>query len=205
MHAKWMTGIAVVLWMAASCVAQKPLPGDGDFHGAHSAIAVSRSEFGSECGIQDTSDPAAAEFSRSPEGEWSAASSSTGGEVVETARLWHETNYMLDLHGVLGSGMSSMHSGLMCFDAQGQLTRAFDRYMDALRCGCQRLTTITYAADGTLTGWEQKFVDLRTRDLVKPPADTKDFPDVWEFHRMDQLPFYSLLKLKQGAVDRPTE
>lgn len=195
-----MRPIAVVLLIAASCAAQGPLPGEGDFQGLHSATAVSRSEFGGECGIQDTSDSAAVKFSGSPDGEWSPGGSSRG--IAEAARLWHETNYMVDMHGAPGPGMSSMHSGMMCFDAQGRVTRIFDRYMDVLGCGCQRLTTFAFAGDGKLTGWDQTFVDLKTEAAIKPPQDAQDYPKVWEFHRLDELPFYSLMKESTGHTGR---
>ena len=173
----WCVALAM---LAASCLAQAQHGGD-DFHGSQSAIARTRSEFGRECGIGDTSDEVAAEFVRSPEGEWSAGGGAGGG-LVETARLCHEKNWMVAMHGELGAGMPSMHSGQMCFDAQGRVTRILDRYMDVLRCGCQRLTTFAFAGDGKLTGWEQTFVDLRTGAAIKPPPDAEDYPRVWEFH-----------------------
>ena len=195
--------LAAVLLMTAGCAAQAPLPGNADFHGAQSAIEVSRSEFGGECGIQDTSDSAALKFSSEPDGGWSPGGSSRG--IGEMARFWHEANYMVDMHGAPGPGMSSMHSGMLCFDAQGRLTRVFDRYMDVVRCGCQRLTTMAYAADGTMTEWAQTYVNVRTGERIKTPADAQEFPEVWEFQRLGELPFSSLLKLNLGQPAEQNE
>ena len=86
-----------------------------------------------------------------------------------------------------------MHSGQMCFDSHGHVTRIFDRYMDMLRCGCQRLTTFAFAEDGKLTRWEQTFVNVRTGVPIKSPPDAQDYPKVWEFHSLEELPFYSLI------------
>ncbi len=204
--------IAASLLMAVSCLAQAPQPGESAPQAAEAApqasepapqesqsvIALSRSEFGSECGIRNTSYATAVAFSRSPGGEWLSVSPSSGGGTVEMARIWHVTNWMVDMHGTLGAGMSSMHSAQMCFDADGRIRRILDRYTDAVRCGCLRLTSLTYAEDGRMMRRQQMFVSSRTGGHMEPPPAAESFPEVWQFRRLDQLPFYSLLKAEVG-------
>ena len=198
MRANWMRLIAVVLLITASCAAQGPLPGGGGALGTPPPLEFSRSEFATQCGIQNTSEAAEAIFSVNDDGQWESGEPSRG--ITDTARLWHETNYMVDMHGAPGPRFSSMHKGMMCFDAQGHLTRVFDRYMEALHCGCQRVTTMAFAADGTVTEWAETFVDVRTGARIKTPVDTTAFPEVWQFHQLSELPFYSLLKPNEGQA-----
>ena len=52
----------------------------------------------------------------------------------------------------------------------------------------------TFAADGKVTKREQTFMNVMTNAPMDMPDAAKGFPDVWEFRRVEQLPFYSLLK-----------
>ena len=107
-------------------------------------IRSNRADFGASCGIQDTSDQSALGFAMSGDGEWSAlpAGGSPSGIDQATARVWHETNWMVDMHAALEPGMAAMHSGQMCFDPQGHITFMVDRFMET----CMRLRA-RYVAD----------------------------------------------------------
>ena len=87
-----------------------------------------------------------------------------------------------------------MHTGQMCFDGQGRITLMIDRYMEMAQCRCLRFTSLAFAADGKVTKREQSFVSVMTNAPMDMPDAAKGFPDVWEFRKVEQLPFYSLLK-----------
>ena len=196
--------IAAGMLLAMVCAAQMPpghvQTGGGDSHGgmqgSQGIVASSRTEFGAECGIRDTATSSALGFARSNDGEWAPVSAERGGGSTDNmvARLWRESNWMVDLHGALGQGMMVMHSGQMCFDPQGRIMRMFDRYLDLAACGCMRFTALTYANDGRVTRREQRFLNVSTGVEMKTPDAAVDFPEVWEFRKVEQLPFYSLVK-----------
>ena len=87
-----------------------------------------------------------------------------------------------------------MHTGQMCFDGQGRITLMIDRYMELAQCRCLRFTSLAFAADGKVTKREQTFVNELTGEPMDMPDVAKGFPDVWEFRKVEQLPFYSLMK-----------
>ncbi len=62
------------------------------------------------------------------------------------------------------------------------------------RCNWVRFTSLTYAPDGRVTRREQRYVGMNTGAEIAPPEAAKEFPEVWEYRRVDQLPFYSLVK-----------
>jgi hypothetical protein len=155
----------------------------------------SRTGFGRDCGISDTSIQSALELSRSPGGEWKAVGEGKRPAMDNAvARVWRESNWMVDMHDSLGIGMTTMHTGQMCFDAQGRISRMIDRFIEAAECGCVRFTAITYGTDGRVMRREQSFMKMSTGLEMAAPEATKTFPDVWDYRRLEQLPFYSLVK-----------
>ncbi|MGC2210510.1 MAG: hypothetical protein WA532_10410 [Candidatus Korobacteraceae bacterium] len=159
-------------------------------------IRSNRAEFGAICGVQDTSDESAAGFVMSGDGEWSAlpAGGSPSGIDQATARVWHETNWMVDMHAALEPGMAGMHSGQLCFDPQGRITFMVDRYMRTAQCGCARVTSLTFAPDGRVTRRDNRFVSMSTGEVIAAPEAASGFPDVWDMRKLEQLPFSPLLK-----------
>jgi hypothetical protein len=151
--------------------------------------------FGKECAIADPSLPRAIGLSRSPEGAWSVVSKDKrpGPNDNAVARVWHESNWMVDMHDAPGDG-TTIHTGQMCFDEKGQLTRMIDRYMDAPKCDCLRYTALSFDASGKTVKREQKFVKVDTGAEISGPAAATGFPEVFGFRRLEQLPFYSLVK-----------
>ena len=163
--------------------------------GAQGMGPSSRTEFGASCGIADTSTQSAMGFMRQ-DGEWSvlSADSHSGRTDSTVARVWREQNWMVDIHDALGQGMRTMHTGQMCFNPQGHITYMIDRFMEMIDCGCVRFTSMTYAADGRVTRREQRFVNMTTGDEIAAPAIAEDFPLVWDFRTVEQLPFFPLIK-----------
>ncbi len=187
---------------AAMCTAQMPSShprtgGDGSHEGTQaSPMPSSRTEFGEGCGIKDTSAESAVVVARSNDGEWATldAGSHSGLRDSVVARVWRESSWMVDMHAALGQGMASMHTGQMCFDPEGRITHMIDRYMEMARCGCVRFTSLTYATDGRVTRREQRFVNVTTGSEIEAPEASKGFPEVWNYRRVEQLPFYALVK-----------
>jgi hypothetical protein len=107
------------------------------------------------------------------------------------ARVWRETNWMVDLHDAPGP---AMHAGQMCFAADGHVMLMTDDYMDISSCACVRYTAQSFDENGRVVLHHQIFVSTATGAEIPAPAVAKGFPDVWEFRRVEQLPFYSLLK-----------
>jgi hypothetical protein len=149
--------------------------------------------FGGLCGIADPALQAAIRLSRSPEGEWRvvAAGKRPGASDNAAARVWRESNWMVDLHDVPGL---TMHTGQMCFGASGQMTYLIDNYMDIPNCGCLRYTALRFDEVGKVVQQEQRFIRADTGAEIAAPEAAKGFPDVFGFRRVEQLPFYSLIK-----------
>ena len=177
--------------MASMCLAQTQ-PQQGPPSGV---VPSSRTDFGSVCGIRDTAAQRAVRLTRSSSSKWSvvAADKRPASSDNMAARVWHESNWMVDLHDAPGRSVPVIHTGQMCFDGQGRLTRMIDRYVELAQCRCMRFTSLAFAADGTVTQREEKFVDEMTGAEIGQPAAAKAFPGVWQFRRLEQLPFYSLL------------
>jgi hypothetical protein len=196
--------VVVLMLMAGMCMAQMP-PMDSQADGAdsqagmqnpQSAMSATRTEIGAECGIRDTSAQSSVGFTRSDAGEWSAMEAGTNPATMENgvARVWRESNWLVDLHDTLGSGMATFHSAQMCFDAQGRIRRTDDDYFDLVTCGCMRFTALTFGTDGRVMRRTQRFVNVRTGAEIPAPGLAGEFPAVWDFRRLEQLPFYSLVK-----------
>jgi hypothetical protein len=151
--------------------------------------------FGKECGIADTSSQSALGLTRSPEGQWSVVTKDKrpGNNDNAVARVWRESNWMVDMHDAPGNG-TTIHTGQMCFDANGQILRMIDRYMDAPKCDCMRFTSLSFDPSGKVVKQEQKYVKADTGAEIAAPAEAKEFPAVFEFRRLNQLPFYALVK-----------
>jgi hypothetical protein len=185
--------------MAAMCTAQVAPPshsqmGGGDSH-AGQGFMSSRTDFGRACGIQDTSMESAVAVKRSAQGEWALnAGGSPAAPDTAMARVWRESNWMVDIHGALGQGMATMHTGQMCFDPQGRITHLIDRYMEMANCGCVRFTLLLFGPDGRVMRRQQRFIKIATGSEIAAPEVAKEFPDVWDFRRVEQLPFYPLVK-----------
>jgi hypothetical protein len=135
-------------------------------------------------------------FSLSRKGEWSAINTDgrQGVSDIVTARVWRDSNWMVDIHGAPVQGMATMHSSQMCFDAKGQITYMIDRYMDMQSCGCVRFTSLSFNAGGNVARREQKFVSVSTGAEIAAPESANSFPEVLGIRRVEQLPFYSLVK-----------
>ena len=193
--------VASVLIVPVLCAAQmmsshpqigaNPHAGMGSGHGT---TPSSRTVFGKRCGIADVSPQSAVVLSHSPEGKWSVLSGDKPGGPNDNAvaRVWRESNWMVDLHDAPGDGRT-IHTGQMCFDAKGQLTHMIDRYMDTPGCGCMRYTSLNVDTNGKVQQ-EQKFVKVDTGAEIATPAAAKGFPDVFGYRKLDQLPFYSIVK-----------
>ena len=183
----------VVLAMLAMFVLAPKL---GAQQSSHSGVVPSsRTSFGSLCDIRDTDAERAVHLVRAG-GKWSAVAASKspapGNDMA--ARVWHEKNWMVDLHDTPAPTVPVIHTGQMCFDPQGRLTRMIDRYMELAECRCMRFTSLTFAPDGTVKEKEEKFVDEMSNSEIPRPEAAKSFPETWPYRRLDQLPFYSLLK-----------
>jgi hypothetical protein len=172
--------IGAVVLMAAICAAQ--------------VTPAARKDFGRDCNIEDTSNRSALEFARSDEGEWSVHVGGAGSIGGGVARVWRGANWMVEMHGALGPGMSTMHAAQMCFDPQGRITYMIDRYVDANACGCMRITSVLFADDGRVKRRDQKFVVMATGAEIGAPEAAKGFPEEWDFRKLQDLPFYPLLK-----------
>jgi hypothetical protein len=175
--------IAVVVLTAALAWAQQGAPS-------------SRMNFGTLCGIQNTSLQSAMRFARSARGKWGPAAperNSAYGEGL-VARAWHEKNWMVDLHDSPTDQPAVIHSGQFCFDAQGRITRMIDRYMELAHCRCMRFTSLTFAPDGAVKKRELDYADALSGMKIGEPAAARNLPPIWPYRRLDQLPFYKLLK-----------
>lgn len=182
---------AAVLMLGMLCAAQQDAAprGRSSEQGGH----ANRIQFGELCGIADTGLQKAVGLSRSPEGTWRVV---TAGEPVGTrdnaaARVWHETTWMVDLHEVPGA---TMHVAQMCYGASGQLLILIDDYMDIPSCACLRSTTQNFDSSGRMVRREQRFNSVATGAEMAAPEAAKGFPEVFGFRRLEQLPFYTLLK-----------
>ena len=70
-----------------------------------------------------------------------------------------------------------------------------DRYMEMAQCRCLRFTSLAFAADGKVTKRQQTFVNVLTDEPMDDAGGRRrDFPTCGSSARLDQLPFYSLLK-----------
>jgi len=178
---------AAVLLLSAMCAAQMASP--------HGSAPSSRSVFGGECGIVDSSPQSAIGLSRSPEGNWSVTSKDKrpGPNDNAAARVWREAKWMVDLHDAPGDG-TTIHTGQMCFDENGHITLLIDRYMDTPKCGCIRYTAMSFAVDGRAVRREQRFMRIDNGAEIEAPEAAKGFPAVFGYRKLDQLPFYSMVK-----------
>jgi hypothetical protein len=181
------------MWVPVLGVAQTPQAGGAE--NSKGVVASSRVTFGEECGIHDTSQQKALQFVRKG-GKWTAVSASKrpGAGNDMGARVWHQGHWMVDLHDAPGAQSPVMHTGQMCFDGQGRITLMIDRYMELAQCRCLRFSSLAFAADGKVTRREQTFVNELTGAPMDMPDVAKGFPDVWEFRKVEQLPFYMLMK-----------
>ena len=193
---------AAVLMISTTCAAQMPSHSQANGVDPHAGtqnsqgvVPSNRNDFGRECGISDPSAQRAIRLSRSSAGAWSEMSADKipGPQDDAVARVWRESNWMVDMHEAPGHVMTSMHTGQMCFDARGRITRMIDRYMD-MASGCLRFTVLTFADDGRVVRREQRFMNVRTDSEMAVPESAPGFPEVWGFRRLEQLPFYSLVK-----------
>ncbi len=155
----------------------------------------SRTSFGDLCEIRDTDAQSAAHLVRSG-GKWSlvAAEQRPAAGHDMAARVWHDKNWMVDLRDTPAPTVPVVHTGQLCFDPQGRLTRMIDRYMELSKCRCTRFTSLTFARDGTVKQKEEQYVDEMSGTQIARPAAAKRLPGIWQYRRLDQLPFYSLLK-----------
>lgn len=188
--------VAIGIVICAAMGVAQAAPQAGGAEGSHGVVPSDRITFGGECGIHDTSQQRALQFARSAGGKWTAVSASKrpGSGDDMAARVWHQGHWMVDIHDAPGSQSPVMHTGQMCFDGQGRITLMIDRYMELAQCRCLRFTSLAFAADGKVTKREQTFVNEMSGEPMDMPDAAKGFPDVWEFRKVEQLPFYSLLK-----------
>jgi hypothetical protein len=192
---------AAVLVLSMMCAAQRvalPPQGDGP-DGApgtqdpSEGARANRILFGRLCGIGDTGLQSAVRLTRSLEGEWKVVTTGErpGPKDNAAARVWRESTWMVDLHDAPGP---TMHAGQMCFGATGQLMVLIDDYMDIPNCGCLRSTSQTFDESGKMIRREQRYNSAETGTEMAAPEAAKGFPEVYEFRRVEQLPFYPLVK-----------
>jgi hypothetical protein len=183
---KLATLVAVLVTTASMCVAQNAA------QGSQGVTPSSRTDFGSLCGIKDTSPQLAQQFVRSG-GKWTVAQKEkmTGSNMA--ARVWRDKNWMVDLHDSPAESPSVIHTGQMCFDPQGRITRMIDRYMEMAQCRCMRFTSFTFTPDGK-ESHEVHYVDAMSGQEVQEPAQGKSLPPAWSYRKVSDLPFYSLMK-----------
>ncbi len=188
--------LMVPVFCAAQMMSSHPQSGADPHSGTgnpHGATPSSRTIFGKSCNISDTSPKSATVLSRSPDGQWTLLGDrQPGPKDNAAARVWRETNWMVDLHDAPGDGRT-IHTGQMCFDASGRLTHMIDRYMDVPSCGCMRYTSLRFDASGKAVE-EQKFVKVGTGAEIAAPAAAKAFPEVFGYRKLQELPFYSKVK-----------
>jgi hypothetical protein len=195
----WLGAVVLMAVMGAAQAMLAWQTGD-DPHAASQSpsadLRSNRAEFGAICGVQNTSDESAAGFVMSGDGEWTALPVGAGPTGIDQAmaRVWHESNWMVDMHAALEPGMAGMHSGQLCFDPEGHITFMVDRYMATMQCGCARVTSLTFAKDGRLTRRDNRFVSMSTGEVIAEPQAASDFPDVWDVRKLEQLPFSPLMK-----------
>jgi hypothetical protein len=68
------------------------------------------------------------------------------------------------------------------------------------QCVCLRVTAITLDAGGKIVKQVQKFRRAGTGDEeIEVPEEAEDFPEVYGFRSLEQLPFYPLLQNGMGA------
>jgi hypothetical protein len=164
-----------------------------------------RTTFGGLCEIGETDAQRATHLVRSGGNKWSAISASKGpgpGNDM-AARVWHEKTWMVDLRDTPAPTVPVIHTGQMCFDSQGRLTRMIDRYTELAECRCMRFTSLTFAPDGTVKQQEEKYVDEMSGAEMAKPDSAKAFPGIWPYRRLDQLPFYSLLQPSSASAGAP--
>ena len=148
--------------------------------------------FGQLCGIANLAPQSAIRLWRSAEGKWHvvAPGSHPGPGANAAARVWHERNWMVDLHDAPGH---TMHTGELCFAAGGEIILLTDDYMDVENCGCIRYTAESFDERGKVTNYMQRFVSTVTGAEIEAPEAAREFPKVFEFRHVEQLPFFPLV------------
>ncbi len=184
---------AAMLMLAMTCAAQSIPPQEDGADAPPNPHEGTRSTFEQLCGIADSAPESAVGLSRSPEGEWSVvtAEKRPGPRDNAAARVWRESNWMVDLHDAPGP---TMHAGQMCFGANGYVILLTDDYLDISSCACIRYTAQSFDENGQMMLQSQRFVNAQTGAEIAVPDTAKSFPAVFGFRRVEQLPFYSLLK-----------
>ena len=189
---------AILLMLCAICAAQMPPVLGGGSGSSQGIVPSSRADFGAQCGIQDTSVERALRFTRSAQGEWRQIATDERLEIDNrgVARAWHERNWMVDIHdAVMSMSTTRMHTAQMCFSGNGKILLMIDRFMDAQECGCMRYTALTFdEASGRVIRREQHYMNVRTGAEIQVPPAAADFPQTFEFRRLEQLPFWQLVK-----------
>ncbi len=203
--AGWGRMAAAAVLISSLVLVPKSSAQQSSQEGPSGVVPSSRTSFSSLCGIRDTDVQSALHLARSKGGKWAAIASdkrpAAGNDMA--ARVWHEKNWMVDLHDTPAPTVPVIHTGQMCFDPQGRLTRMVDRYMELAECRCMRFTSLTFAPDGTVKEQEQKFVDQMSGTEMAKPDAAKGFPSIWEYRRLEQLPFYSLLRPSTPTAGAP--
>jgi len=188
-------GVAGLMMAAMCAAASMPLLAqeDGSDGPPNPRKGAQAETFEQLCGIADRDPRDAVGLSRSPEGEWSVvtAAKRPGPRDNAAARVWRESNWMVDLHDAPGP---TVHAGRLCFGARGTVILLTDDYMDLPSCECIRYTAQSFDENGQIVLQNQRFVSVNTGAEIAAPKAAKGFPDVWEYRRVEQLPFYSLLK-----------
>ncbi len=188
-----------LILMAAAAVAQMP-PSHGTSQGAPQGVMPSsRTDFAQMCGIQDPSVEASRRLTRSAEGVWKVVTSDARPLPTDrgVARVWHQGNWMVDLHDSPSAGMNvtQMHTGQMCFDPGGRAIGLIDRYMDMEACGCMRYTVLHFDLEsGRVMRREQKFMGVQSGAEMAEPESAKGFPAVWPYRHLEKLPFFTLIQ-----------
>lgn len=169
--------------------------------GAHMGGASSRQVFAAECGIRDANLQRAMYLSRGQNGVWKKVSpeAPAGDKDTALARVWHEQAWVVALHESNAAG-DAMHTADMCFRPDGSISKIVDKYIDVPKCNCMRVTETTFDASGKLTAKQQVYASPQAgQKLSQAPAAAAGFPKVYEFKRVDQLPFAGMLRSTGSA------
>jgi len=107
---------------------------------------------------------------------------------------------MVDLHDAPGH---TMHTGELCFAAGGEIMLLTDDYMDVEGCACVRHTAENFDERGKVVHYMQRFVSTETGSEIAAPEAARDLPEVFDYRRVEQLPFYSLLNPAKPTTGLP--
>ena len=182
--------IAAAMIMVSMCVAQE-----------HKVAQIPElAEFAARCGgVGEVSRESGFWLKRSRSGEWASFTLDRPPDESSTdafAIAWHRSNWMVDIEENLDEGkelLPSRHTGIFCFDGQGQVLYMTDYFLGT-QCHCLRVGRLSFTPEGRIDKREVEITSLETGRDMREPEQSGALPEIWGFRRLNQLPFYSLLK-----------